>query len=59
MAEPRSLKKAYQAEFEKFLKAAQRGCRDLNMDYGLIRTDQSLDMALSTFLSHRQSRVGS
>jgi len=59
MVEPRALKKAYQAEFEKFLKDVQRGCRDLKMDYSLIRTDQSLDIALSAFLSHRQSRVGS
>ncbi|QDT94883.1 DUF58 domain-containing protein [Gimesia aquarii] len=59
MAEPRSLKKAYQAEFEKFLNSVQRGCRDLKMDYALIRTDQQLDVALSAFLSNRRSRVGS
>ena len=59
MVEPRALKKAYQEEFEKFLKTVQRGCRDLKLDYSLIRTDQSLDVALSAFLSHRQSRVGS
>ncbi|MCR9234265.1 MAG: DUF58 domain-containing protein [bacterium] len=59
MVEPRALKKAYQEEFEKFLKTVQRGCRDLKLDYSLIRTDQSLDVALSSFLSHRQSRVGS
>ncbi|MCH9652565.1 MAG: DUF58 domain-containing protein [Planctomycetes bacterium] len=59
MAEPRSLKKAYQAEFEKFLKNVQRGSRDLKMDYALIRTDESLDIALSAFLSHRQTRIGS
>ncbi|MEQ8856420.1 DUF58 domain-containing protein [Gimesia sp.] len=59
MVEPRALKKAYQDEFEKFLKTVQRGCRDLKLDYSLIRTDQSLDVALSAFLSHRQSRVGS
>lgn len=59
MVEPRALKKAYQEEFEKFLKAVHRGCRDLKMDYSLIRTDQSLDAALSAFLSHRQSRIGS
>ena len=59
MVEPRALKKAYQEEFEKFLKTVQRSCRDLKLDYSLIRTDQSLDVALSAFLSHRQSRVGS
>ncbi|MEQ9068423.1 MAG: VWA domain-containing protein, partial [Gimesia chilikensis] len=59
MVEPRALKKAYQEEFENFLKTVQRGCRDLKLDYSLIRTDQSLDVALSSFLSHRQSRVGS
>ncbi|MGE3317577.1 MAG: DUF58 domain-containing protein, partial [Planctomycetaceae bacterium] len=58
MTEPRGLRKAYRAEFEKFLRDIRRGCRDLQMDYQLIRTDQTLDVALTSFLSHRRHRAG-
>ncbi|MSR56878.1 MAG: DUF58 domain-containing protein [Planctomycetaceae bacterium] len=57
MTEPRSLRKAYQREFEAFLTQLQRGCRDLHMDYALLRTDQPLDVALRTFLAGRASRL--
>jgi hypothetical protein len=58
MTEPRALRKAYRAEFETFLREVRRGCRDLQMDYQLIRTDQLLDVALSGFLAHRSHRAG-
>lgn len=57
MTEPRSLRKAYQAEFEKFLQATRKGCRDLHMDYILLRNDTPLDVALSGFLSSRSQRL--
>lgn len=53
MTEPRALRKAYQREFENFLLQIRRGCRDLHMDYLLLRTDQPLDVALSSFLTGR------
>jgi uncharacterized protein (DUF58 family) len=58
MTEPRSLRRAYQQEFEAFLKQVRRGCRDLNMDHVLLRTDQSLGVALSSFLVPRMQRAG-
>jgi uncharacterized protein (DUF58 family) len=57
LTEPRSLRRAYQREFEGFLKEIRRGCRDLRMDYTLLRTDQPLDVALRTFLSGRAMRL--
>jgi uncharacterized protein (DUF58 family) len=57
LTEPRSLRTAYQREFEAFLKSIRRGCRDLHMDYTLLRTDQPLDVALRTFLSGRASHM--
>ena len=57
LAEPRSLRKAYQREFEGFLTELRRGCRELHMDYALLRTDQPLDIALRTFLAGRASRL--
>jgi len=56
-SDPRSLKTAYQREFETFLNDVHRGCRDLHMDYTLLRTDQPLDGALRSFLTSRASRL--
>lgn len=58
LTEPRSLKLAYQAEFERHLTEVRRGCRDLHMDYQLIRTDHTLDRALSAFLTSRMRVAG-
>ncbi len=57
MTEPRSLRAAYQREFEGFLKDVRRGCRDLHMDYTLLRTDMALDVALRSFLAGRATRL--
>eukprot|EP00913_Durusdinium_trenchii_P011148 g10470.t1 len=40
MADPRSLRAAYKNEFEDFLWQVRGGCRKLNMDHFLLRTDQ-------------------
>ncbi|MDH3717534.1 MAG: DUF58 domain-containing protein [Planctomycetota bacterium] len=58
VTEPRSLRQAYQAEFEKFQQQVRTGCRAHNVDYVKIRTDQTLDVALSTYLADRTVRVG-
>lgn len=57
MTDPRSLKAAYQSEFESFLTAIRRGCRELRMDHVLLRTDTPLDIALSAFLASRLGRT--
>lgn len=57
LTEPRSLRQAYQREFESFLLELRRGCRDLHMDYSLLRTDRTLDVALRAFLAARSSRL--
>jgi len=58
MADPRALRKAYQREFADFLRQVRQGCRDLAMEYTLLRTDQPLDVALSSFLTRRMQRAG-
>lgn len=55
--DPRSIRKAYLAEFHKFLQAVQGGCRELHVDYLQLRTDQPLDIALSSFFASRASRM--
>jgi uncharacterized protein (DUF58 family) len=57
-AEPRALRRAYQAEFESFLKQVRGMCGDLQMDYVLLRTDRPLDIALRSFLTRRMQRAG-
>lgn len=58
LTEPRALRKAYQREFEAFLKTMRSGARDLHMDYVLLRTDQPLEIALHEFLSRRMHKAG-
>lgn len=53
MSEPRSIRRAYRQEFQSFLKTVEHQARDLGMEYGLVRTDQPLDVALSAFLQNR------
>lgn len=57
LTDPRSLRKAYLAEFQKFQQSVERGCRAQNIDYVLMRTDQPLDVALSSYLAARMARV--
>ena len=57
-AEPRALRRAYQAEFESFLRQVRGMCGDLQMDYVLLRTDKPLDVPLRSFLTRRMQRAG-
>lgn len=57
IAEPRSLRRAYRQEIDRFLHSVKRGCREREMDYCLLRTDTPLDTALSAFLARRMARV--
>jgi len=58
LTDPRSLRKAYLQEFGSFVREVQKGCRNNRIDYVQIRTDQSLDVALSSYLASRMTRVG-
>jgi uncharacterized protein (DUF58 family) len=57
LVDPRSLRKAYLAEFEAFRKELMRGCRGMRVDYVEVRTDRPLDQALSQYLSSRMTRT--
>lgn len=56
LADPSALRKAYQAEIGAFLDEIRKGCRMNDIDYVPLRTDQSLDAALSGYLASRASR---
>jgi uncharacterized protein (DUF58 family) len=57
LTDPRALRRAYLDEFGKFLQAVRKGCRAQRIDYVLLRTDQSLEIALSSYLASRMNRV--
>ncbi|MCE9545816.1 MAG: DUF58 domain-containing protein [Planctomycetia bacterium] len=58
VTDPRALRRAYLEEFGRFVAALKRGCREHQVDYVEMRTDQALDTALSNFLSRRSVQVG-
>jgi uncharacterized protein (DUF58 family) len=57
MTDPHSLKRAYQAELQSFLREMEKGCRMVDIDYVPLRTDQSLDIPLTSYLASRSARV--
>jgi uncharacterized protein (DUF58 family) len=57
LTDPRALRRAYLDEFGKFLQAVRKGCRAERIDYVLLRTDQSLEIALSSYLASRTNNV--
>ena len=54
LAEPRALRKAYLDELQKFFHRLKHGCRQQQIDYVLVRTDQSLEVVLSSYLASRK-----
>jgi uncharacterized protein (DUF58 family) len=58
VANPRALRRAYLREFGDFVHRIKKGCRMHRIDYVSMRTDQSLELALSSYLSSRITRVG-
>lgn len=57
VADPQSLRAAYLAELERHLASVQRACRECEIDYRLISTDEPLDRTLTSFLSTRMGRI--
>jgi uncharacterized protein (DUF58 family) len=57
LTDPRSLRRAYLEEFGRFVNQVKRGCRQHHIDYVPLRTDQSLEVALSTYLAARMTRT--
>lgn len=53
--EARQLSEAYREEFARFLRETAIHCRDLGIEYQLIRTDQPPDDALLRFLTARRA----
>jgi uncharacterized protein (DUF58 family) len=56
LTDPRSLRDGYLAEVNGFLTQMQHGCRNQNVDFVPLRTDNNLGVALSSYLAHRLAR---
>ena len=53
LIEPRAIRKAYLAEFARYRRRLQSGCRELAIDYVPMRTDESLEVVLASYLASR------
>ena len=51
--DPQLLRDAYLAEFSRFMKTVQRGCREAGIDYCQANTAQPFDECLGTYLAKR------
>ena len=56
LTDPQSLRTSYLAALESFLAKIRRACLDHQIDYSLIDTAETLDIALTTFLATRMHR---
>lgn len=57
LTDPRAVRHAYLRHFNKFLQSVESRCREMQVDYALVRNDMPLDVTLSTFLAHRMARI--
>jgi uncharacterized protein (DUF58 family) len=57
LTDPHALKRAYQSELQSFLDELEKGCRMVDIDYVPMRTDQPLDIPLTSYLASRSARV--
>jgi uncharacterized protein (DUF58 family) len=53
LVDPRALRKAYLAEFNGYVRRLKRACHMHQIDYVPVRTDQSLEVVLSSYLASR------
>src|SRR5579871_6133155 len=56
MAEPNALRREYLNAFGAYVDRLKKGCRELNMDYQQLATDQPIDVVLSRYLAQRMTR---
>lgn len=56
MAEPNALRREYLNAFSAYVEKLKKGCRELNMDYQQLVTDQPVDTSISRYLSSRSNQ---
>jgi uncharacterized protein (DUF58 family) len=53
---PREIKQSYLEEMGQFVASVRKACAEADVDYELVRTDDSLDAVLLRFLARREER---
>jgi len=53
LVEPRAIRRAYLAEFNRYVRKLQTGCRTQAIDYVPMRTDRPLEVTLASYLASR------
>lgn len=53
LADPQSLRQSYRNALQRFIRRIRRACVDHRIDYAVLSTRDSLDVALSAFLAQR------
>lgn len=53
LVDPCALRKAYRAEFDRYLRKLQAGCKESAIDYVFLQTDRPLETVLSNYLASR------
>ena len=53
--DPTAMRSAYLAEVQSFVKAIEKGCGEMRIDYVPFSTRQEFDLALAGYLAHRWS----
>jgi uncharacterized protein (DUF58 family) len=56
LIEPKALRKAYLQQFDRYVRELKKGCRMHRIDYVQMRTDQPLDVALTSYLGSRRRK---
>jgi uncharacterized protein (DUF58 family) len=56
MADPRGIREEYLRQFQAFVGALERGCRESAIDWAQMPTDLPVDLALSNYLAGRMRR---
>ncbi len=51
--QPVQLQKVYREKFEKFVNRIKKDCFEMNIDFNVVRTDETFDKALRQFLTKR------
>lgn len=57
LVDPRGIRRAYRKKIDEFRQQLETQCRNLQVDYFLVRNDQPLDVTLSQFLAKRKARL--
>lgn len=57
ITQPQQIRKSYEEAMNQFMQTLKKRCRNLNIDYSLVRTNEPFDKAMREFVSKRQKSM--